>query len=110
MDSLDHLQSRRLLDIGRGLVTNLSVEVVLHEILEAARELTGARYAALGVLNEQRTELERFINVGIDAKTRRTIGDLPLGHCVWATLGLIHGATGSPIGIRRCTVSSESRS
>jgi GAF domain-containing protein len=85
-NSLDQIQTRRLLDIGRGLVAKLSLEVVLDEILEAARELTGARYAALGVLNEQRTELARFITVGIDAKTRRAIGDLPRGRGVLGVL------------------------
>jgi signal transduction histidine kinase len=85
-ESLDQDQIRRLLAIGRGLVATLSVEVVLDEILEAARELTGARYAALGVLNEKRTELERFITAGIDAKTRRAIGDLPHGRGVLGVL------------------------
>ena len=85
-DSLDSQQIRRLLTIGRGLVAKLSVEVVLEEILEAAMELTGARYAALGVLNEKRTELERFITAGIDAKTRRAIGDLPRGRGVLGVL------------------------
>jgi len=85
-DTLDQVRTRRLLDIGRGLVTKLSLEVVLDEILEAARELTGARYAALGVLNEERTELERFLTVGIDVKTRRTIGDLPRGRGVLGVL------------------------
>jgi signal transduction histidine kinase len=85
-DSLDPRQVRRLLDIGRGLVAKLSLEVVLDEILEAARELTGARYAALGVLNDRRTELERFITVGIDTHTRRAIGDLPRGRGVLGVL------------------------
>jgi signal transduction histidine kinase len=85
-ETLDYARIRRLLDIGRGLVTKLSVEVILDEILEAARELTGARYAALGVLNRDRTELERFITSGIDAKTRRAIGDLPRGRGVLGVL------------------------
>ena len=85
-DSLDQLQIRRLLDIGRGLVAKLDLEEVLDEILEASRELTGARYAALGVLNERRTELERFITAGIDATTRRAIGVLPRGRGVLGVL------------------------
>lgn len=85
-DSLDQLQIRRLLDIGRELVAKLDLEEVLDEILEASRELTGARYAALGVLDERRTELERFITVGIDATTRQAIGDLPRGRGVLGVL------------------------
>jgi signal transduction histidine kinase len=82
---LDQLQLRRIFDLGRGLVA-ISVEDVLDQILDAAMEITGARYAALGVLNEQRTELERFIAVGIDPDTRRRIGDLPRGRGVLGVL------------------------
>jgi signal transduction histidine kinase len=85
-DSLDPLQIRRLLDIGRSLVAQLDVEKVLVDILDAGRELTGARYAALGVVNERRTELERFITVGIDPHTRRQIGELPSGRGVLGVL------------------------
>ena len=55
---------RRLLDVGRELVTELDLGVVLDRVLQTAREITGARYAALGILNEQRTELEQFLTSG----------------------------------------------
>jgi signal transduction histidine kinase len=77
---------RRLLDVGRTLVAELDPEAVLDRILEEAREITGARYAALGVLNEKRTELERFLTVGIDPGTRRAIGELPRGRGVLGVL------------------------
>ena len=48
-------------------------------MLEAARELTGARYAAVGVLATDRRSLERFVTIGIDAETQTRIGDLPRG-------------------------------
>ncbi|HMI80217.1 MAG TPA: GAF domain-containing sensor histidine kinase, partial [Solirubrobacterales bacterium] len=51
-----------------------------------ARELTGARYAALGVLDPERRELERFINVGIDEAARQEIGSLPRGRGVLGEL------------------------
>jgi signal transduction histidine kinase len=78
-DVLDEHRLRRLIDVGRGLVAQLDLEVVLKEVVEVARELTGARYAALGILDEDRRELERFIYVGIDEQTRAKIGDLPRG-------------------------------
>jgi signal transduction histidine kinase len=84
--SLDQQQIRRLLDLGRGLVATLDVEQVLDEILQAAREITGARYAALGVLNERRTELGRFIAVGFNQGTRDAIGHLPHGRGVLGVL------------------------
>ena len=79
-------QIRRLLEVGRALVAEHGTEAVLDKILQAAREITGARYAALGVLDESRQELKRFIAVGIDASTRRTIGDLPRGRGVLGVL------------------------
>jgi signal transduction histidine kinase len=77
---------RRLLDVGRELVTELDLEVVLDRVLETAREVTGARYAALGILNEERTELQRFLTAGVDEATKRAIGDLPRGRGVLGEL------------------------
>jgi len=83
---LDERRLRRLIDVGRGLVAQLDLEAVLREVVEVARELTGARYAALGILDEDRNELERFIYVGIDDATRARIGDLPRGRGVLGEL------------------------
>jgi signal transduction histidine kinase len=85
-DVLDEHRLRRLIDVGRGLVAQLDLEAVLNEVVEVARELTGARYAALGILDEDRRELERFIYIGIDEQTRTTIGDLPRGRGVLGEL------------------------
>jgi len=41
-------------------------------VLETACEITGARYAALGILDRERRALDRFITRGIDADTHRT--------------------------------------
>jgi len=77
---------RRLLDVGRALVGELDPEAVLHRILEEARELTGARFAAVGVLDKTRSELGRFLTAGIDESTERAIGDLPRGRGVLGVL------------------------
>ncbi len=58
-DVLDEHRLRRLIDVGRGLVAQLDLEAVLSEVVEVGRELTGARYAALGILDEDGRE--RFI-------------------------------------------------
>jgi signal transduction histidine kinase len=84
--SSEKLWIRRLLDAGRVLMTELDLGVVLDRVLEAAREVTGARYAALGILNEQRTELEQFLTSGVDAETHKAIGDLPRGRGVLGIL------------------------
>jgi two-component system, NarL family, sensor histidine kinase DevS len=77
---------RRLIEVGRGVLAELDVEALLLTVVEAARELTGARYAALGVLDEAKEGLERFIHTGIDDATRRMIGDLPRGRGVLGEL------------------------
>ena len=82
----DEPRIRRLLDIGRTLTTELDEGVVLDLVLETARDITGARYAALGVLNEQHTELQRFLTAGVDEATHRAIGDLPRGRGVLGAL------------------------
>ncbi|HEX6457263.1 MAG TPA: GAF domain-containing sensor histidine kinase [Solirubrobacterales bacterium] len=82
----DEGRFRRLIDIGNEVLSELDLEAVLNSVVEAARELTGARYAALGVLDRDRRELERFINVGIDAETQRDIGNLPRGRGVLGEL------------------------
>jgi signal transduction histidine kinase len=77
---------RRLLDVGTTLLSELDLEAVLRSVVEAARELTGAEYAALGVLDRERKELERFIYLGIDDETKRSIGNLPRGRGVLGEL------------------------
>jgi two-component system, NarL family, sensor histidine kinase DevS len=77
---------RQLLEVGQALVAELDQRAVLDRVLEAAREITGARYAAIGVLNDERSELEQFLTAGIDAETRRAIGELPHGRGVLGTL------------------------
>jgi signal transduction histidine kinase len=84
--SLDPLRMRRLLDAGRALMAELDPQAVLDRTLAAAREVTGARYAALGVLNENRGELQQFLTLGIDEQTRSAIGEWPRGRGVLGIL------------------------
>ncbi len=77
---------RGLLDVGRSLVSERDPELVLVRVLEVARELTGAAYAAIGVLDARRESLERFVTAGIDEDTHRQIGELPRGHGVLGEL------------------------
>ena len=84
--ALDARRLALLMELGRELVSELDLEAVLQRVLELARELTGARYAALGILDERKTELERFITLGIDERTRAGIVEPPRGRGV---LGLL---------------------
>jgi signal transduction histidine kinase len=76
----------QLLEVGRTIVSELDLETLLNRVVEAARDLTGAAYAALGILNEDKTGLERFLHSGIDEQRRREIGPLPRGRGVLGEL------------------------
>ena len=79
-------QLTRLLEVGRSLVSELDLESLLRQVLETARDLTGARFAALGILDSDKAGLDRFLHVGIDEETRRRIGPLPRGRGVLGEL------------------------
>lgn len=79
-------QMERLLDVGQALVSDLDLESVLRRVIEAARDLTGARYAALGILDTEKRSLERFLYLGIDEEARKQIGPLPRGRGVLGEL------------------------
>ena len=77
---------RRVLYAGIALSSELSLDALLQQIVEAAAELTGARYAALGVIDRSGQALERFLTTGIDAETHALIGDLPRGRGILGAL------------------------
>jgi two-component system, NarL family, sensor histidine kinase DevS len=77
---------RAIVDAGVALASELSLDAVLQRIVEAAAELTGARYAALGVIAPSGQSLEKFVVTGIDAETQAAIGDLPRGRGILGAL------------------------
>jgi signal transduction histidine kinase len=85
-ETLDEARLRRLVDVGSYVNASLDVETVLRRVLEAARDLTGARYVALGVLDADKRQLERFLTLGMDDATREAIGELPQGRGVLGVL------------------------
>ena len=58
--------------------SDLDLDVTLHRIVNAAMELTGARYGALGIRATD-GDLVSFVRAGIDDDTARRLGDLPVG-------------------------------
>jgi len=102
--STDEQRLRRLLDVGRSLITELEPEAVFTRLLAVARELTGARYAAIGVLDERRAGLERFLTSGIAEDAHRAIGDLPGG------LGMLGVLTSDPRPLRLVDVGAHPQS
>jgi two-component system, NarL family, sensor histidine kinase DevS len=77
---------RALVEAGVALTSELSLDALLQRLVEAASELTGARYAALGVIDRSGSELERFLTTGMDAETHAAIGQLPRGRGILGVL------------------------
>jgi signal transduction histidine kinase len=75
-----------LLEAGMVITSELSLEALLERLVATAAELTGARYAALGVIDRSGTQLERFLTIGIDDETHRAIGELPRGRGILGVL------------------------
>jgi transcriptional regulator with GAF, ATPase, and Fis domain len=77
---------RALLEAGMALASDLSLESLLQRLTELAAELTGARYAALGVIDPSGSRLERFVTHGVDEELRAAIGDPPHGRGILGAL------------------------
>ena len=77
---------RALVDAGIALASELSLDALLQRLVEAAAALTGARYAALGVIDASGRSLERFLTTGIDDETAARIGELPRGRGILGVL------------------------
>ena len=83
-DQLDRL--RLLVNAGIALSSELSLDALLQRIIETAAEITGAGYAALGVIDKTGQALERFLTTGMDADTHAAIGELPHGRGILGVL------------------------
>jgi signal transduction histidine kinase len=76
---------RQLLIANRSIVQELALPAVLRRIVNTAKDVSGAKYAALGVIGADGL-LEQFLHVGMDDKTVREIGELPKGRGVLGAL------------------------
>jgi signal transduction histidine kinase len=84
--SSNETRMRALVKTGVAITSELSLDALLQRLVEAASELTGARYAALGVIDRSGSELERFLTTGIDTETHAAIGELPRGRGILGVL------------------------
>lgn len=73
--SVLHALSQAVLAVSR----RMPVEDVLRRLVEAARDLLGAEYAALGVPDEE-DSFSRFVVAGVSDEQWRAIGPLPRRH------------------------------
>jgi signal transduction histidine kinase len=67
-----------LVEAGKVLTAERSLDAVLQRIVEVACRLLQARYGALGTLNAAGT-LDRFVTTGLDEEQRARMGPLPTG-------------------------------
>jgi signal transduction histidine kinase len=77
--------AKALLEAVTAISSDLDLRSVLTRLVEAATQLTGAKYAALGVIGGDGLLVE-FVTTGLSEEERRLIGDLPRGRGI---LGLL---------------------
>lgn len=94
---------RALLRANQAVIEHIDLPVVLQRIVEAAVELVGAQYGALGVISPD-GGLEQFIHVGMPDELATEIGHLPEGH------GLLGALIEDPHAIRIPELSDDPRS
>ena len=90
-----------LLDAVVGMAADLTLDDLLTRIVEVAADLAGARYAALGVIDEDHDRrLRSFITHGLTDDERARIAHLPEGH------GLLGLLIDRPEPLRMCQIAS----
>jgi signal transduction histidine kinase len=77
---------KQLVATTPALITEVTVDGVLERAVEAAAQVIGARYAAIGVLASDGRTLEHFTTYGLDSELAARIGAPPRGHGI---LGLV---------------------
>ena len=85
-----------------GIAGDLSINVVLERLVHAARDLAGARYAALGVPDE-RGGFARFLTAGMTDEEIEAMGPLPRTH------GLLGAMLGDPVPYRTADITADPR-
>jgi len=86
-----------------AIAAELTLEKVVKQIVDSARELVGAQYAALGVPNAE-GYLETFVYSGMPTELARRIPHLPQGH------GLLGALIHDPQPIRIPRIADDPRS
>ncbi len=86
MTALEPVTPLRALETAtRAIAAELDLGRVLQLIVDQARDLVGARYAALGIVDAE-GRIERFITSGITPEQRLAIGPVPTGHGLLGTI------------------------
>ncbi|WP_432085969.1 sensor histidine kinase [Streptomyces sp. bgisy095] len=94
----------QLLEAMRSVGTGLELHSTLDRICETAAELADARYAAIGVVDDEGDGLSDFVTFGVDEDTAHRIGRRPDGHA-----GLLGALIRDPQTIRLADLSKDPR-
>jgi GAF domain-containing protein len=94
---------RGLLAANQMVIGDLALPAVLRHIVDAARNLVGARYAALGVIGAD-GRLAEFVHAGMPDDEVAAIGPLPEGK------GLLGALIDDPEPIRLAHITDDARS
>jgi signal transduction histidine kinase len=94
---------RGLLRANQLIITDLALPSVLKHVVDAARDLVGAQYAALGVIAPD-GGLTEFVHMGMPAVVVQKIGRLPQGK------GLLGALIDDPRPIRLQRIADDPRS
>ena len=99
-----NVELAKIADASLAFGQTLSHRDLLTFIVESARSRLGARYAALGVLDETRNGLERFVTSGLSDEEKSAIGSSPHGK------GLLGVLIDDPRTLRLAHIADDSRS
>lgn len=97
-------QLAALHEAALSLTRELDLNLVLQKVVDLARELSNAKYGALGVLEPEGRWIDQFIFSGIDHKFRGKMGAPPRGH------GLLGAVIEEGRPIRVSVIDSDQRS
>ena len=67
-----------LVTAANSLASASDIETQLQQVLEVARTITKARYAALGILDSEKKKLSRCLTIGLDETHARAFSALPV--------------------------------
>ncbi|MFC7306003.1 GAF domain-containing sensor histidine kinase [Streptomyces monticola] len=95
----------QLLEAMVSVGSGLHLHTTLDRIAETAASLTGARYAAIGVINDKGDGLADFVTYGVSQEERKRIGDLPDGRS-----GLLGALIKDPVSLRLDDLTADPRS
>ena len=87
----------------RAVTLGSSLDRVLHQLAASARDLVGARYAAIGIPEREGDEFARFVTVGMSDELIARLGPLPRTH------GLLDAMLADPSPYRTADITRDPR-